>query len=69
MILVINDNFITVSGGSNIDITIKLIKIMKGLFGSKLGVTFDSKETVLELNECTIEAYPSNRIDAYRALD
>jgi hypothetical protein len=42
---------------------------MKGLFESKLGVTFDSKETVLELNGCTIEAYPSNHIDAYRALD
>jgi hypothetical protein len=42
---------------------------MKGLFESKLGLTFDSKETVLELNGCTIEAYPSNQIDAYRALD
>jgi hypothetical protein len=39
------------------------------LFEPKLGVTFDSKETVLELNGCTIEAYPSNHIDAYRALD
>jgi hypothetical protein len=42
---------------------------MKGLFEPKLHVTFDSKETVLELNGCTIEAYPSNHIDAYRALD
>jgi hypothetical protein len=42
---------------------------MKGLFEPKLGITFDSKETVLELNGCTIEAYPSNHIDAYRALD
>jgi hypothetical protein len=55
--------------GPNIDIAIKLIKRMKGLFASKLAVTFDSKETVLELNGCTIEAYPSNHIDAYRALD
>jgi hypothetical protein len=38
---------------------------MKGLFESKLGVTFDSKETVLELNGCTIEAYLSNHLDAY----
>src|SRR5512133_1244280 len=52
-----------------IDIAIKLIKRMKGLFEPKLGVTFDSKETVLELNGCTIEAYPSNHIDAYRALE
>ncbi len=32
--------------GPNIDIAIKLIKRMKGLFEPKLGVTFDSKETV-----------------------
>jgi hypothetical protein len=55
--------------GPNIDIAIKLIKRMKALFEPKLGITFDSKETVLELNGCTIEAYPSNHIDAYRALD
>jgi late competence protein required for DNA uptake (superfamily II DNA/RNA helicase) len=55
--------------GPKIDIAIKLIKRMKALFEPKLHVTFDSKETVLELNGCTIEAYPSNHIDAYRALD
>jgi hypothetical protein len=55
--------------GPNIDIAIKLIKRMKGLFEPKLGLIFSSKETVLELNGCTIEAYPSNHIDAYRALD
>jgi hypothetical protein len=41
---------------------------MKALFIDKLGVTFDSKETVLELNGCNIEAYPSNHIDAFRSL-
>ena len=46
-----------------------LIKRMKGLFESKFGLMFNSKETVLELNGCSIEAYPSNHIDAYRALD
>ena len=30
---------------------------------------FANKETVLELNGCSIEAYPSNHLDAYRALD
>ena len=55
--------------GPNIDIAIKLIKRMKALFEPKLRVTFDSKETVLELNGCSVEAYPSNHIDAYRALD
>jgi hypothetical protein len=55
--------------GPNQDIAIKLIRRMKGLFESKLGITFDTKETVLELNGCSIEAYPSNHLDAYRALD
>jgi hypothetical protein len=34
----------------NIDIAIKLINRMKGLFEQKLGLTFANKETVLELN-------------------
>jgi hypothetical protein len=41
---------------------------MKKLFQDKLDVTFDSKETVLELNGCSIEAYPSNHIDSFRSL-
>ena len=64
-----NRSQICIVTGPNIDIAIKLIKRMKGLFEPKLGVTFDSKETVLQLNGCTIEAYPSNHLDAYRALD
>src|SRR5918993_5208310 len=55
--------------GPNQDIAIKLIKRMKGLFEPKLGVTFTNRETVLELNKCRIEAYPSNHLDSYRALD
>ena len=46
--------------GPNINLAIKLIKRMKGLFLDKLGVTFDSKETVLNLNGCEISVYPSN---------
>jgi hypothetical protein len=53
--------------GPNQELAIKLIKRMKALFAN-LGITFDSKETVLELNGCTIEAYPSNHIDAFRSL-
>jgi hypothetical protein len=52
--------------GPNQDIAIKLIKRMKVLFES-LGITFDPKETLLELNGCSIEAYPSNHIDAFRS--
>ena len=54
--------------GPNIDLAIKLIRRMKGLFTDKLGVTFDSKETVLNLNGCEISAYPSNHIDSFRSL-
>jgi hypothetical protein len=54
--------------GPNQELAIKLIKRMKALFIDKLGVAFDSKETVLELNGCNIEAYPSNHIDAFRSL-
>ena len=49
--------------GPNQDIAIKLIKGMKALFET-LGVSFDSKETVLELNGCSIETH----IDAFRSL-
>jgi hypothetical protein len=55
--------------GPNIEMATKLIKRMKGIFEPNLGLTFSNKETVLELNGCTIEAYPSNHIDSYRALD
>ena len=41
---------------------------MKGLFTDKLGVTFDRKETVINLNGCEISAYPSNHIDSFRSL-
>jgi hypothetical protein len=43
--------------GPNQDIAIKLVKKMKAMF-EKHNVLFDSKETVLELNGCRIEAYP-----------
>ena len=55
--------------GPNIDIAIKLIKRLKGIFEPKLGIVSQDKETVFELNGCTIEAYPSNHLDSYRALE
>ena len=42
---------------------------MKGIFEPKLGLYFSNKETVLELNGCSIEAYPINHIDSFRSLD
>jgi hypothetical protein len=55
--------------GPNIDIATKLIRRLKNIFERRLGIYFDNKETVLELNGCSIEAYPSNHIDSFRSLD
>ena len=53
--------------GPNQELAIKLIKRLKALF-EPAGITFANKETVLDLNGCSIEAYPSNHIDAFRSL-
>ena len=42
--------------GPNQDLAIKLIKRLKAIFEHKIGLTFQNKETVLELNGCQIEA-------------
>ena len=55
--------------GPNIDIATKLIRRLKNMFERKLGLIFQDKETVLQLNGCRIEAFPSNHLDAYRALE
>ena len=54
--------------GPNIDLAIKLIKRLKQIFSNKLGIYFTNKETVLDLNGCSIQAYPSNHIDSFRSL-
>ena len=38
--------------GPNIDVATKLIKRLKGIFDTKLGLTFNDKETHLQLNSC-----------------
>ena len=62
--------------GPRIELAIRLIDRMKGLFTSEfiLGqnhaqrVEFNTKETVIELNGVHIEAYPSHHLDAMRGL-
>lgn len=54
--------------GPNIDLAIKLIKRLKAIFEPKLGLTFSDKETVLNLNDCQIQAFPSNHVDSFRSL-
>jgi hypothetical protein len=58
--------------GPRIDLAIVLIDRMKKLFvansGSKSLVAFDTKETVIELNNVKIEAFPSHHLYAMRGL-
>jgi hypothetical protein len=57
--------------GPRIDLAIALVDRMKKLFAnssSKGLITFDTKETVLELNNVKIEAFPSHHLDAMRGL-
>lgn len=62
-----NDQMCIVTG-PNIDMAIKLIKRMKGLSRNQLQISFQNKETVLELNGYSIDAYPSNYIDSFSTL-
>jgi hypothetical protein len=52
-----------------IELAVALITRLKGLFLMRTQVTFENKETVLELNGCRIEAYPSHHLDSTRGLD
>src|ERR671933_2259629 len=54
--------------GPRIDLAIALIDRMKSLFRGKGLITFDTKETVIELNNVKIEAFPSHHLDAMRGL-
>jgi hypothetical protein len=54
--------------GPRIDLAIALIDRMKKLFAGKNISTFDTKETVIELNDVKIEAFPSHHLDAMRGL-
>jgi len=58
-----NSQMVVVTG-PNLSLAVKLMKRLKGIFSSKLGIYFTNKETMLELNGCQIEAYPSNHIDS-----
>ena len=54
--------------GPRIDLAITLIDRMKKLFTDSNLVSFDNKETVIELNGVHIEAYPAHHLDAMRGL-
>jgi hypothetical protein len=54
--------------GPRIELAIALIQRMKGLFRGNAMLAFDTKETVIELNDVKIEAFPSHHLDAMRGL-
>ena len=54
--------------GPRIDLAIALIDRMKKLFAALTTIIFDTKETVIELNNVKIEAFPSHHLDAMRGL-
>jgi Terminase RNaseH-like domain len=55
--------------GPRIELAIALIDRMKGLFRNRSNlIYFDTKETVIELNNVKIEAFPSHHLDAMRGL-
>jgi hypothetical protein len=59
--------------GPRIELSIALVDRMKALFktshlGSSNIITFDTKETVVELNNVKVEAFPSHHLDAMRGL-
>lgn len=51
--------------GPRLDLAVTLISRIKKLFPS---ISFDSKETVVNLNGCRVEAFPSHHLDTMRGL-
>lgn len=54
--------------GPRIDLAITLIDRLRELFRLRHNITFSSKETLIEINGCIIEAYPSHHLDSMRGL-
>jgi hypothetical protein len=64
----LSDSQMCIVTGPRIDLAIALIDRMKKLFADKGLISFDTKETVIELNGIKIEAFPSHHLDAMRGL-
>jgi hypothetical protein len=47
---------------------VTLIDRLKSIISQNSGIVFNTKETVLVLNHCIIEVYPSHHLDAMRGL-
>ena len=55
--------------GPNLSLAVKLIQRLKAIFEPKLNILFDTKETVVELNGCVVEAFPSNHLDSFQKFN
>jgi len=64
----LSNSQICIVTGPRLEIAITLINRLKAIFYNKLSVTFSKKETVLELNDCRIEVFPSHHLDSMRGL-
>lgn len=54
--------------GPNIDLSVKLMRRIRGIFLQNLNVDLGGKETRITINGCEIQAYPSNNLSSYRGL-
>lgn len=61
------DSQMVIVTGPNWDLSKKLIGRMRSMLEPH-GVYFDSKESVLEINGCEIQAYPSHNLGSFRSL-
>src|SRR5215212_1715323 len=59
-------SYVCIVTGPRIELAITLINRLKSLFSN---IKFDHKETVCELNDVRIEAFPSHHLDSMRGLD
>ena len=59
-------SYVCIVTGPRIELAITLINRLKSLFSN---VKFEEKETICELNDVRIEAFPSHHLDSMRGLD
>ena len=59
---------IAIVNGPNIDVSVALMRRLRGIFSQNLGIELKGKETRVTLNGCNIQAYPSNNLASYRGL-
>jgi hypothetical protein len=64
----LRDSQMCIVTGPRIDLAVTLIDRMKRLFNEKTTLEFETRETVFELNDVHIEAYPSHHLDSMRGL-